>query len=487
MTPKIWFLAGLSCLFPALAAGQSPTGQNQLFKSSQGKPGLFSSRSNQPESSSSQKMYEDIEIMRRILNRKIGLWPGLLAMNARCTTCHVPSLDFAKNSEGRFVAAGDFEFLNSIEYQVPINQPDAAAALGVAHSESHPVWADTLTIAQNPHASLVVSTNIEGAYLKGEGVVYALTLPPPSPSRPAATKKTYVRPLNDWDRARQSVRGDEPQPQPSEPAKQSKESGILAELEKSGHLDIADTILKILAENGHHFSQLGPSEKITVVVTFRQATRSIASQGQSGSQQTNPLNAWGNQPDIPTTWEADTNRALNVQPGIYANQMGSRVPGAGWDASTSGAGSPHTPASVRDFELLGDMHLKQNKAQEAIKAFQRALNLSPPPKYAATLYRKVAQANLMMEDDAAAKKALEMAAENLKMAGETIKNSGSSASGTAAKENPTASLPAKLIIAAPKGMLDQVAAGKMTYNDFRRHGSIEFIGSISNPAANTNK
>ncbi len=150
--------------------------------------------------------------------------------------------------------------------------------------------------------------------------------------------------------------------------------------------------------------------------------------------------------------------------------------GASGNASTGVTAPPQSPASIRDFELLGDLLLKQNKAQEAIKALQRALNLNPPAKQAATLYRKIAQADLLMEDDSAAKKALEMAAENLKLAGEPAKNSGTKALGGSHQTKPAPSLPAKLIISAPKKLLDLVAAGKIPYADFRRQANIDYFG-----------
>src|SRR5260370_587088 len=104
------------------------------------------------------------------------------------------------------------------------------------------------------------------------------------------------------------------------------------------------------------------------------------------------------------------------------------------------------------------------------------LTKPPPNKHAATLYRKIAQADLLMEDDSAAKKALEMAAENLKLAGEPAKNSGTKALGGSHQTKPAPSLPAKLIISAPKKLLDLVAAGKIPYADFRRQANIDYFG-----------
>ena len=148
--------------------------------------------------------------------------------------------------------------------------------------------------------------------------------------------------------------------------------------------------------------------------------------------------------------------------------------------ASMGSGAAQNPASVRDFELLGDMLLKQGKPQEAIKAFQRALNLNPSAKHSATLYRKIAQGDLMLPDDAAAKKALEMAAESVKQAGDMTKTGspggGGGGAGGAGKAISPPSLPSKLVISAPKSLLDQVGAGKIPYADFRRQATVDYFG-----------
>src|SRR5262249_14250921 len=142
-------------------------------------------------------------------------------------------------------------------------------------------------------------------YLKGQGAVYTLTLPNPPRQRALATRKTSAKPLTDWERARRAIRGDQLQPKESTPVKESVESGFFAELENRGYLGLTEAILKILAENGHNFSQLKDDEKVTVAVTFREPSRTTGNQGQTGTQGSNPLAAWGNAPgqDGSTTWE----------------------------------------------------------------------------------------------------------------------------------------------------------------------------------------
>src|SRR5262249_13578352 len=95
----------------------------------------------------------------------------------------------------------------------------------------------------------------EGVYLKGHGVVFTLTLPPQKDLKPtdsAPAEKT----LTEWERVRKELRGEKVEgaggdKKPKEPT-------------------IADIVIKLLADNGTHFSQLAPDETVTVVVTFRQ-------------------------------------------------------------------------------------------------------------------------------------------------------------------------------------------------------------------------
>ncbi len=126
------------------------------------------------------------------------------------------------------------------------------------------------------------------------------------------------------------------------------------------------------------------------------------------------------------------------------------------------------------------MQFKQGKAQEAIKAFQRALDLSPPAKQAASIYQKISQADLMIEDVAAAKKAMEMAVENIKLASEPAKNQSA---GGSAKTEPRPSLPPKLIISAPKRLMNMVADKQLPYAQFRRQVTIDYFDfSSADPA-----
>src|SRR5262249_4508477 len=104
-------------------------------------------------------------------------------------------------------------------------------------------------------APSVPRSEAEGVYLKGQGVVFTITLAPSAHDPRLAPEKPAPKAASDWDRTRSEVRGEKvPPPNTTTETKSA---------------SVADTILKLLADNGHHFSQLGAEESLIVVATFR--------------------------------------------------------------------------------------------------------------------------------------------------------------------------------------------------------------------------
>ena len=102
-----------------------------------------------------------------------------------------------------------------------------------------------------------VAHPVEGVYLKDYGVVYTVTLPtPPNGMTPGPTAGTVTRtPLSPWERTRKELRGE----------KIENEGKVVGTRSPS----LSEVILKVLADNGKHFTRLAEGERITVVVTFR--------------------------------------------------------------------------------------------------------------------------------------------------------------------------------------------------------------------------
>jgi tetratricopeptide (TPR) repeat protein len=332
------------------------------------------------------QMYEDIEILRRLLADKLR---GLYAPSSQVVS-QQPLWGFSGGSAANYLGQTPYyEALTQTNYQ------------------------------QRQISSTAVSpSTLEGVYLKGQGVVYTVTLPPSARSSRTETSGSSARPLSDWERMRKEVRHEQP------PAEQKDRS--------PRKLSPEEAVLHVLAENGRHLSQLGANESITVVITFRQPGVAGWFRGQDGRLYLRTTGGTGN-------WAGP-----NPNPTAAANQL----PGG------------QSPSTSRDYELLGDLHLKQGKVREALSAYQKAVELKPEPWKKAILSGKLAVAYQALGQADQARRALEQM-ESLKQA-----VAQAPATTTKGKETSAPTLPSKLIISVPKKLLDQ--AGKMSFDDFRK-------------------
>jgi tetratricopeptide (TPR) repeat protein len=253
-----------------------------------------------------------------------------------------------------------------------------------------------------------VSYQLEGVYLKGQGVVYTVTLPTLNRSAMVET----VRPVSEWESVRREFHKEKETPK------------------KPDGVGLREVLLKVLAENGSHFSRLGENESLTLVVTVHEESKSRPS-GKSGGQSAKP---------------------------------GSNVSNT-FTLTDSASGS----SKAHDLEVLGDLHLKQGRYEDAIAAFQKAVESASGSKQKATLHRKLAQAYLMQGQDEKARFQIDRAIAFLKEA-QDEKNKPA----PAAKPE-TNSLPVKMIISVPKKLLDQAGEGKMPFEESCRGASVETL------------
>jgi hypothetical protein len=345
------------------------------------------------------KMYEDIEIMRRLLSRK--LQPVTAPDKPLVATSAQP------NSGGMWGAKGGC-YGGSGGYVLQQTQTGAA-------------WKET--------SAGVRPLNLEGVYVKDQGVIYTVTLPPSSRDPSTVLGRPAPKTLSEWDRMRKEVRHEKVEP-----------------ADKSGQAkrpSVAETVLKTLAENGHHFTRLDDKETLTVVVTFRASPS-------------------GNGPWPALIQQQLISQGAAARTGAYPDIK---------DASYYAKGSP----SVRSYELLGDLHLRHGRANEALPSYGKALEMakSTPKevdaKQVAAIYSKVAQAYLALKQNDQAQKAVEFSLVYLKKSEENGGKADKSAKGK------TSSLPAKLIITASKKLLDQAGAGKMTFAEFAKEAKVEYL------------
>jgi hypothetical protein len=283
--------------------------------------------------------------------------------------------------------------------------------------------------------------DFEGVHLPGYGVIFTTTLPASSRTVDAADDRPAPQPLSDWERAAMEFRGEKPpaspQANPNPPS-------------------IRDVILRVLAENGRHLTQLRDDERITVVVTFRDGGHSWRSSGTSLT----PLNAAAQNA---IAFPQAANPFMPAQSGLGTTLS---------QLSPSGAGKH--PSSARDYELLGDLHMKQQQYKDALDVYNKAINAyeqeaktNPQADHnprLATFYARQAQALLAQGQEDAAMDLLKKA--------QSMRD-GKKSADPKPKEPAKPRVPAKLIISATKRQLDQVGAGKMTVDEFRKAASVE--------------
>lgn len=140
--------------------------------------------------------------------------------------------------------------------------------------------------------------------------------------------------LSDWDRVRQDVRGDK-----SKPADKPKADKPKAAVCEPG--DLQTLIAGVLAANAQHVRHLGEKEGITVVVTFDEAAAGRQTYPGADSEAFVPRNP----SDI--VWLRESLPTLTEKPGF-------------------------APDEVKALSL-GDLHLKQGKSKEACDAYASAL------------------------------------------------------------------------------------------------------------------
>ncbi len=411
---------------------------------------------------SSDSMYEDVEIFRRILHRQLELmypinrnepsWSSVTnANNALLHRYEQPFIGLTPSGTiyERNLVTPDLKYWNTDLSSVYLN--------GVLNtSQAANTW---WTGLNQPSPSPRPAIQLEGVYLKGQGVVFTTTLPhhgkvaedphsgkllpmsactkchePSFSKRVEETFQTAQKMPSLWEQTRREVRGVKEEQKPA-PAKHK-------DLEVCGPGTVGEAVLHLLAEQGRHFSHLADSENLTVVVTFR----------------------GGEEPRAAKATDAAANASKT------SNDSNQRPQNPLEDKLRTTEGAPANPSSARDYELLGDLHLKQNRHEDAVKAFQKAIDQKPEPKQMAALYRKLAQAYLNMEKDAQAQEAVRKAVEWLRKHQE--------ATAKAPQSNPPAAarpLPAKLIISAPKKLLDLAGSGKISFEEFKKAATVEYL------------
>ncbi len=411
-------------------------------------------------SSDKRAMYEDIEIMRQLMIHRLI---NSRVVAAQCTQCHGASV----RSYGQ-AAFWDADGNTN-------KKPHWAKDDGTLLDFDRDGFVD-LFIAQgaNPHGAIPIS--IEGSYIRGQGIVFSVSLPPvPRNELDATTQAPPEKAKSEWERTRNRLRG-----QNAEPSAQARNDSL------------TDSLMRLLAENGKNFSQLPGTEGVTILVTFRPHGPALLfgrteSQGGVGS-------------DIMGGSSAATGSGMPAArmsgPGVPGMGGGTGAPGGGTGIGSGGSGMmggpgmgtggevqrPEPLTEDRELELLADLHLKRNNLTEAAAALERAvtkarsitLDQNLPYDQAKArmeqrlarvreLIRKLAEVYLKQGNLEAAKNALAAVQASLQV----------EKTSAAPKSTPTIRLPNKLIISAPKSALDQ--GDRISPAEFRKLISVEVL------------
>jgi tetratricopeptide (TPR) repeat protein len=417
---------------------------------------------------SSSAMYEDIEILGRLLHDKIQ------AVYAGAPRVAHPLLTPLPNDQPNNPAGPQRHDLIDPRTGVPMRFGESLNQLGSEQEAAFSTFQALRTLGyvadgQNANALWLNARNVsgesgptvpfpEGVYLEGHGVVYTVTLPPPPAAAPQQSPKVPVKPLTDWDRARKEIRGEKVDAPQHEPARRP---------------TLTEAILRTLADNGHHFSQLPEDESITVVVTFRRAAHvsgaplAVFGLSQLGEFQQNlPL---AHLADISRTDPAAPRTANRANDGGNAPSRHHLAPDA-----LAGGWENNPPETARAYELLGDLHAKTDRYEDALRAYRDAAARERDPQRLAGLYLKIAGLELKMGRNDEARTTIARGMEFLQKAQRPQAKNTARASPQAPQHagGPAAS---KLIISAPKRLLDQVATRRIDFEAFRKAVRVQHV------------
>jgi hypothetical protein len=376
--------------------------------------------------------YEEIEIMARLLDR------GLV----------------------RDAGAGRLtDSVNAVAFS-----PDGKL-LATARDGNVRLWDASTGKAISAHAAAEFAA-AQGVYLKGQGIVYSLTIPLHFQKPVAEAGKPAPKELTPWERVRKELRGEK------------------AEAEKPReHADtsIADVVLKVLAENGKNLTRLPEGESVAVAITLPAPQSCVSCHAGSGSgpMRGGPGMMSGGMGSGGPAMGGGMSGGSGGPPGGPGGAGGSSRPPTGGPASGGGSAEsePDTSrAEFRKYALLGDLAMKQHDYNQAVQSFTRASAVykEPPRESDAQLELIEVGTKLARALMAQGKKAeAEHVVKSVAQLSERLASGAAPAK--AADGKPQMPLPTKLIITVPKKDLDLVGSNRIDFAAFRKAASVEYL------------
>ncbi len=404
-------------------------------------------------------IYEDIEIMRELLGRRLI---GHHAVASQCALCHNVGTDpiriLAHND--MFAQPNAIHDVRSTGSRVANQSRDAHGAV-ISDFDSDGFADMWITNRSNPHD--IPDVSVEGAYLKGQGIVFNVTLPAiPKASLEATTSEALPLKKSEWDQVRSQLRGENPEAPP-----------------KPKKVSLTDSLLQLVAENGKNFAHLSGNESLSIIVTFRPHSGMPFSQLAMNRAESSSSSSSGFKPSSGTM-------AMGGGQPMLGPGAGSGGPGMmGGGAGSAGGGnltSSEPMTEDRELELLADLHLKRNNFSEAAAALERAVSkarsiLLDPGLSADQAKLRVGQANARLRDLTRKLAEAYLKAGNLEAAKKALEQSpitiSMDKSQSAAKPATTINVPSKLILTIPASALGQ--ADSMSMADFKKLVSMQVL------------
>jgi hypothetical protein len=291
----------------------------------------------------------------------------------------------------------------------------------------------------------------QGTYVKDHGVVFTIVLPPPEHDPKPTSVPSLAKPPTEWERVRQQLRGEKADASAPKP--------------KAKQPSVADLVLEALAKNGHHLS-LGDKESLTVSIVFRPEEEVNPPEAAAG--QGVGMNYVKRVLGLTESDSGSTVTTMTDQPASTPDKQPSPDDKKPAPGSTPTDPSTDKGSSPRDYELLGDLHLKQGQGNDALKAYYKALKNNADAQHAAAMYLKIAQLYLSSENEAEARKAMDHARELLAKAGADKKQ-------TPKPKKAESPLPSRLIITVSKELLDRAGTGRISLEEFKKAATVEYL------------
>jgi hypothetical protein len=284
---------------------------------------------------------EDIEILRRLLNKAAGLpdkasvsvteqpvqrtssGPDLLRGGNAPVVVQVARSSAAVGPfDGVYLPGAGVVFTLHVPAGVPRTVHGERFGLNSSCSTCHQPQVHVAVPAPAPSLSLANCTTCHSEMPKGEPT------------------------LSDWDRVKQDVRGDK-----SKPAEKPTDDKPRAAVCEPGNLQTL--VAGVLAANARHVRHLGEKEGISVVVTF---------------DDVKPVTGYTMRSYYEPVQKVEDGKRTTAYELKTTVEPHTDEPATGYTLS----GKPFSPEEVKALSL-GDLHLKQNKHKEACDAYGEAL------------------------------------------------------------------------------------------------------------------